>query len=459
MQKQREHWGSQIGFILAALGSAVGLGTLWKFPYMTGANGGGFFVLIYLACIFLIGIPLFMAELSLGRKAQRGAVGVFVQLSDGSSFWKGIGWLGVASSFLIMTYYATIAGWGLNYALMSLNQVFSERSPEQIAGLFEKLKTSADINLFWHLAFTGLAVSVVYPGVRAGIEFWSRIMTSTLLVMLIGLFLYCTTLDGFGQALSFVLYPDASKFKPSGVLEALGLAFFTLSLGQGIMLTYGSYMRKEDDIPKTGLVVGFGILIVAILASLTIFPIVFTFGGKPEAGPGLVFETLPLLFAKLPGSLIISTTFFSLFVFTGLTSAIALVEVVAANFMDLLGWSRKKAVLLTGAACFVVGIPSALSWTGYIFPEWIHIYGKTFFETIDDLVTVWMIPVCGFFITLYAGWFIDSKVIKEELLAGTVWKFLWKPWIFLIRYLAPVGILFIFLQKAEIINIDHLFGV
>lgn len=456
MQKQREHWGSQLGFILAAAGSAIGLGILWLFPYITGQNGGGLFVLIYMACTFFIAMPIFMAELVLGRKGQRGAVGIFATLSNNSVFWKSVGWLGVAASFLIMTYYSVLAGWGLNYVFMSLNQFYEGKSSAEIAQVFDTLSSSADITLFWQFLFTALTVAVVYPGVRQGVEYWSKFMTTALLLLLIGLFLFSTTLDGFSEAVHYVFYPDLSRFKISSAMEALGLAFYTMSLGQGIMLTYGSYMRPQDDIPKTGLVVSSMTIVVAILAALTIFPVVFTFNMSPQEGPGLVFKTLPLLFSKLPGALIISTLFFVLFVFTALTSAIALVEVVAANFMDLFGWSRHKAVLLVGAACFICGIPCALSNTDLLFGSWEEMYGKNYFQTLNDLVSFWMIPIGGFMVALFTGWFYDKNLIKEEFKNGTVMRWLWTPWFFFMRWVTPVAIGLIILQKAGIVNLDAL---
>lgn len=457
MQKQREHWSSHLGFILAAAGSAIGLGTLWKFPYVTGENGGGLFVLIYIFCTFFIGIPVFIAELILGRKAQRGAVGIFATLSNNSTAWKSVGWLGVASSFLIMSFYSILAGWGLSYVFMSLNEFYKDLSADQVGHVFELLSSSGDITLFWHLAFTAITVAVVLPGVRQGIEYWSKFMTSGLLVLLVILCLYSSTLDGFGQAVKFIFYPDFSNFKPSGILEALGLSFFTLSLGQGIMLTYGSYMRRTEDIPKTSAIIGCMIILVSILAGLTIFPVIFTFGFTPASGPGLVFKTLPLLFAKLPGAILISTTFFVLFVFTALTSAIALIEVVAANFIDLYGWSRKKAVLITGASCFIFGIPSALSGTNILFANWPQIFGKTFFATVDNIVSIWLLPLGGLMISIYAGWFLEKAISKEEFEAGSKFGWLWRPWLFFMRWICPLAILLILLQQTGIINIDTLF--
>jgi len=458
MQNQREHWGSRLGFILAAAGSAIGLGTLWKFPYVTGENGGGIFVLIYVFCTFFIGIPIFIAELVLGRKGQRGAVGIFALLANNSTFWKMAGWLGVASSFLIMSFYSVLAGWGLNYVFMSLNQFYLNRSPEEISGAFDILASSADITLFWHFIFTALTAAVVYRGIRQGIEYWAKFMTIGLLIILVSMCIFSMTLDGFGQGLKFLLYPDPARFKPSAAIAALGLSFFTLSLGQGIMLTYGSYMRRSDDIPKTALIIGVMIVVVSLLAGLMIFPIIFTFGFAPEAGPGLVFKTLPVLFAQLPGALFISTGFFLLFVFTALTSAVALIEVVAANFTDLLGWSRQKAVLVVAVSCFIFGIPSALSNTDTLFANWSKLYGKNFFHTIDDIVSLWLLPIGGLMVATFTGWRLDKSLSQEEFNAGTTLHWLWKPWIFFVKWIAPIAIIAIVMQQSELIDIDAILG-
>lgn len=458
MQKIREHWSSQLGFILAAAGSAIGLGTLWKFPYVTGENGGGVFVLVYILCTLFIGVPIFIAELVLGRRAQRGAVGIFATLANNAAVWKLVGWLGVASSFLIMSFYSVLAGWGLNYVFMSLSQFYKDMSPEQISHTFDLLAGSADITLFWHAVFTAITAAVVYRGIRQGIEYWSRFMTIGLLIILVGMCLFALTLDGFAEGARFILLPDPSRFKPSAAIEALGLSFFTLSLGQGIMLTYGSYMRRTEDIPKTAFIVASMVILVSLLAGLMIFPIIFSFGFAPEAGPGLVFKTLPVLFAKLPGALFISTSFFVLFVFTALTSAIALIEVVAANFTDLFGWSRSKAVLVVAVSSFIFGIPSALSSTNTLFANWPAIYGKTFFETIDDIVSLWLLPIGGLMVAIFTGWVLDKGISRDEFDAGTPLRWLWRPWIFFMRWVAPVGIVFIILQQSGLVDIDTYFG-
>lgn len=456
MQKQREHWSSRLGFLLAALGSAIGLGVLWKFPYVSGQNGGGLFILIYFACTFLVAVPILIAELVLGRKAQRGAVGTFAMLSHDSAIWKTAGWLGVASSFFIMSFYSVVCGWTLSYVFMSLNQFYLNRSAQEISDIFDVLAASGDITLFWHFIFTLMTAAVVYRGVRQGIEYWTKFLTIALFVILVGLCCYSTTLDGFAQGVEFTFKPDLSRFKASSALEALGLSFFTLSLGQGIMITYGSYMRREDDIPKTAGIIGISIVIVAILAALMIFPIIFTFGLPSAAGEGLVFKTLPVVFAQLPGGMVISTFFFTLLVFAGLTSAVPLIEVVAANFMDLLGWSRRKSVIYTTAGCFIFGIPSALSASNTLFLSWPMIYGKSFFNTVNDLVSVWLLPICGLMTAIYTGWVLDKKILQDEFLTGTRFSFMWAPWLFFIRWVAPVAIVFIMLQTSGLIDADNM---
>ncbi len=455
--EKREHWASTFGFVMAAAGSAIGLGTLWQFPYMTGQNGGGLFVILFLIFTAFIGTPVFIAELVLGRKAQKGAVGVFQKLAPKTEGWKLAGWLSVSVSFLILSYYCVVAGWGLNYVFMSLNQFYIGKTSQEIAGVFDVLYKASGINLFWQAAFLLISAGVVLKGVRQGIEFWSRILTSALLVLLVALLLYSLTLSGFKEAFHFIFYPDISKLKASGVLEALGMAFFTLSLGQGIMLTYGSYMKHTEDIPKTALIVSSMNLIVSVAAALMIFPIIFTFNLPPQGGFGLVFKTLPVLFAQLPGALILSTTFFVLLVFTGLTSNVALIEVITANFMDMLGWSRKKSVWLTVLAGFIFGIPSALSGSQALFPDWTLIYGKTFFATIVDLVAEWLLPFSGLFVALFLGWKVGAKDCYKEFCQGSRFGKMFSVWFFFTKWLAPLAIFLILLQRAGIIDLDAWF--
>lgn len=452
----REHWSNRLGFIMAAVGSAVGLGTLWKLPYVVGESGGGIFVLIYLFFTIFLGIPLFIGELLLGRHTGRGAVGIFSALSGETSSWKIIGWLGVISSFLILTYYCVVAGWGLNYFMMSINNFYATHSLDQISSLFSILNASGDISIFWAFVFLLLTFGVVYRGVRKGIEFWSRILTISLLFLLVALSLYATTLSGFGQAARFIFFPVVARLKAETILDALGLSFFTLSLAQGVLLTYGSYLLPKEDLPKTAFIVCGTVAVVAVLTVLMIFPVIFTFGLAPEAGAGLVFETLPVLFAQLPGAMLLSTLFFALFTFTALTSSVALLEVVVANFIDLLHWSRHKAVILSSVAVFIVGLPSALAGSGEVFKAWLPIYGLDFFNTIDSLVSIWLLPIGGLLTAIYIGWHLKAELIKSEFFLGTNLTYLFSPWFFVIKWIAPIAIALIFLQKSGFINIEKL---
>lgn len=455
--KPRESWGSKLGFLLATAGSAVGLGSLWKFPYVTGENGGGLFVLAYLIFTFLIGVPIFMAELMIGRTGNRAPVGAFTELSGLKKNWKIMGWSCGLASLLILSYYSVVSGWALNYVLMSLLNFTHGKSPEQISETFNILYTAGGINLLWNFIFLGITTAIVYQGIRKGIEFWAKILMPLLFIILILLFLYGMTLEGFSEAFFFIFRPDPSKLKPSGLLEALGLACFTLSVGMGILITYGSYMRKNDDIPKTAITIAFVDIFVSLLASLMIFPIIFTFHFSPEEGPGLLFKTLPLLFSQLPGTIILSTTFFLLVVFAALTSTISVMEVLVATVTEVFEWSRKKGSLIVGSVVFIIGIPSALAGSGSIFPNWTSIYGKNFFDTVDNFSFTWLLPVNAILTAVFAGWVIEKAEREQGFIEGSGLKFLFTPWLFLVRWIVPVGILLIMLEQGGIINIDQLF--
>jgi len=444
---------------MAAIGSAVGLGLLWKFPYTVGSNGGGLFLLVYLICVLIVGLPLFVAELVIGRSAQRASIGAFEVLHKPGSGWRVSGVLGALASFLIMSFYSVIAGWGLSYILMSLNGFYEGLSSEEIKGVFYKLSNSGGISIFWHFLFTLMTMGVVYSGVRKGIEYWSKIMVKIFLVLMVGLTLYALTLDGVGKAMHFIFSPNAANFKATSAIEALGLAFWTLSIGQGIMISYGSYMHEDQNIVKMAGIVGGSILIVACMCCMMIFPVVFTFGLEPSAGPGLVFQTLPYLFSKLPGSLVISTLFFTLFVFTALTSAIPLIEVPATNLMEIFGFSRNRAVTYVGGAAFLIGIPSALSASGAFFPEWQEVYGYSFLDTVNNFVSIWIIPIGGLMLALFVGWRLDKDRAFSEFMKGQQVKWFFQPWMFFIKYLVPIVILLIILQTSGLIDIDRLLGV
>ncbi|MCP5504900.1 MAG: sodium-dependent transporter [Chlamydiales bacterium] len=456
MNQVREHWTGRIGFLMAAIGSAIGLGILWKFPYTVGENGGGLFLLSYFICLIIVGIPIFIAEIILGRSSQRAAVGAYEAHDKKEAGWKVTGWFGVLASFLIMSFYSVIAGWGMSYILMSLNGFYQNLSGDEVAKAYDSLSTSGDISLFWHFLFTLITTAIVISGVRKGIERWAKIMTKILLILLLLLFLYTLTLSGFGKAAQFIFHPNPADFKLSSAIEALGLAFWTLSIGQGIMISYGSYMKRSDSVVQMCGIVAFSVIVVAILAALMIFPVVFTFGLEPQAGPGLIFQTLPYLFAQLPGSLVLSTMFFTLFVFTALTSAIPLIEVVATNIMELKNISRMKAAIMVGSATFIFGIPSAFANSSAVFPDWAAIYGMNFLKTIDSLVSIWIIPVGGLLSAIFVGWVMDKKIAREEFVFGTKLAYLFRPWRFFLRWIVPLTILIIIIQKSGLYDFDRL---
>ncbi|MCF7852751.1 MAG: sodium-dependent transporter [Simkaniaceae bacterium] len=458
MNQVREHWGSKVGFLMAAIGSAIGLGILWKFPYVTGENGGGLFLLCYLSCLVLIAIPVFVSELILGRSSQKAALEAFAYHEPAQSGWQLGGWFGIASSFLIMSYYSVIGGYGMSYILMSLNGFYNGLAQDEIAVIYDRLAGSGPISVFWHFAFTAITAGIVYRGVRKGIEYWSKILVKIFLALLFLLFCYSLTLPGFKEAFAFVVHPNIENFKPSSVLQALGLAFFTMSLGQGIMISYGSYMKRDENVMKVSCIVGASIIIVAALAALTIFPVVFTFHLPPKSGPGLVFKTLPYLFAQLPGSIVLSTLFFVLFVFTGLTSAVPLIEVVVGNLCERTRLSRKQAVLMVACSTFLFGIPSAYSGSNGIFPQWSSIFRQDFLLTIDGIVSTWLIPFSGLITAIFVGWKMKRETCRQEFICSGGSLILFRIWRFVLRYLVPLLILAIILHSSGLIDFDQLFA-
>jgi len=452
--KPRENWGSRLGFLMATVGSAIGLGSLWKFPYTTGDNGGGAFVLAYLVFTFFIGLPVFMGELLIGRSSQRSPVNAFGELSELQKNWRIVGWSCVLVTLLVLSFYIVVSGWALNYVFMSILNFTQGKTPEEISQVFETLYTAGDINLLWSFLFLGLTAAIVYRGIRKGIEFWSKILIPALLISLILLFIYSTTLEGFGEAFIFIFYPKLSELSPSGLLQAVGLACFTLSVGMGIIITYGSYMRRDEDIPKSAVTIALMNIAVSLLASLVIFPIIFTFGFSPQEGPGLLFKTLPVVFNKLPATVPISTIFFSLVVFAALTSTISIMEMLVSTTADTFKWSRPKGVLIVSLAIFIVSIPSALSGSNTLFKNWIVMYDKNFFDSVEYFASTWLLPLNAILIAIFAGWVMDKAVQSKGLLEGSKWVFLFRPWLFLVRWVVPVAIVLIMLEQGGIIDID-----
>lgn len=415
----REHWVSRVGFVLAAAGSAVGLGNVWKFPYMAGTNGGGAFVLVYLLAVAGIGVPLMTAELLLGRRAQRDPVGAFRRLAPGTG-WVALGWLGVGSGFLILSYYSVVGGWTLEYILRSLRGDFGE---------FRSLVTSPWRQLLWHGVFMLGCALVVGRGVSRGIERGNEVLMPLLFLLLVALCVDSLRLEGAARGLAFLLRPAFGQLSPRVALQAMGQAFFSLSLGMGAMITYGSYLRGDTGLIGSALKICALDTLVALLAGVVIFPIVFTYGLAPQGGPGLIFSTLPLTFQRMPLGRAVALMFFALLAFAAFTSAISLLEVEVAYLIDERGWTRWRAALGMGAAIFLAGVPSACSL------RWL--------DALDQLATNWLLPLGGLGVACFSGWVLSGEAVRQELGPRLV-----RPWRLLVRYLAPLGVGLILLQGA-----------
>jgi NSS family neurotransmitter:Na+ symporter len=468
MADQRAHWGSRLGFILAAAGSAIGLGNIWKFPYITGVNGGGAFVLIYLACIALVALPIMMAEIYIGRTAQTSPVGAFRALSRPGSPWMGIGWMGVAAGFIILSYYSVVAGWAMHYTWLSLKGTFTGLSPEEVGAIFSNSSAdspgvyeSPSVNLFWHLLFMALTIGIVIGGVQKGVERWSRILMPLLFVMLIALLVRATTTTGFARAFEFVLGFHTQDLRPTGVLEALGHSFFTLSLGMGAMIAYGSYLKPNDDLVGTSMIIAALDTTVALMACLVVFPIIFSFGMEPGRGPGLMFVSLPIAFGQMAGGTVWATVFFILVVFAALTSAISLLEVVVSYFIDERQWRRTVATLVCGATIVLLGVPSALSGgtqtfgAGFVgLTKYLGVNrgnGFNWFDFFDYLASNWMLPLGGMGIALFVAWRVGGQAREQGFKAGTRFGQLYWGWVFLLRYVVPIGVAAVFLHAIGVI--------
>ena len=447
----RNHWSSRFGFILAAVGSAVGLGNIWKFPFITGMNGGGAFVLVYLVAILFCGLPILMAEFLIGRHSQKDVVGSFRELTPHSVFWKSIGWLSLASAFIILSYYGVVAGWTLDYLFKSLTGSFAGHEPEAISGMFGALVTDPQRQLICLTGFMGLCLIAVISGVKKGIERWNRVLMPTLFGILIFMAVYAMTTSGAVEGLKFMLYPDFSKLTINGVLEAIGHSFFTLSLAMGAMITYASYMDKKEAIYPVAIRIAFLDTLVAIVAGLAIFPIVFSVGMEPGGGPGLIFKTLPQVFATIPMGSVLAVLFFLLLAFAALSSAISLLEVLTAFMIDEKKYDRKKATIFMTIAVYLAGIPSALSYSTLSNVKLVK--GMEVLDSLDYVASNFMLPIGGLLIAIYTGFILDKKIAQAEITdEGSRYLTIFNVWYFTIRYIAPVAVLIVFLTKIGVIK-------
>jgi len=445
--QQREHWASKFGFVLAAAGSAIGLGNIWRFPYKAGQYGGGAFVVAYIVSVFIIGVPVLIAEFIIGRSAQKSPVGAFKALRN-SRFWPLVGWLGVLTGFVILSYYSVVGGWILKYLFVSCADSFQTGTA---GARFEGFLASPGQQVLWHGIFMCVCIYIVRGGISSGIEKWSKVLMPSLLVILFVLMVNSLTTPGAADGIRFLLKPDFSKLTRAGMLEALGHAFFSLSLGMGAMLTYGSYLDKDTNISSSSLEIVILNTFYALMAGLMIFPIVFTYNVDPNAGPGLFFITLPEVFGRMPGGQIVGFFFFVLVAFAAITSAISLLEVVVSFFIDELGWTRKKSDYILGGVIFLAGVPSAFSfnlWSGFTL-----FGGKNIFDLLDVLASNFMLPVGGFFIALFAGWILTHGEKEAEIKRVENAFHFYDIWHVLIQYVTPIALIIVFLYSTGLLDL------
>ena len=439
---KREHWGSRLGFILAAAGSAVGLGNIWKFPYMAGANGGGAFLVIYLGLVFTVGLSVMLAEFVIGRMSEKNAIGAFAKLKGG--LWPIIGVFGVAAAFIILSFYSVVAGWTISYMIKSVTGALAVEDPAALGDIFGTFIADTTSPLVFHAVFMALTVFVVLAGVGGGIERASKILMPALFALLIVLIVRSVTLPGGIEGVAFLLSPDFSKVTWSTVSDALSQAFFSLSLGMGAMITYGSYLSKKENLPGSAGWVTLLDSAVAVMAGLLILPAVFAFGFDPSAGPGLTFITLPAVFAQMPFGAFFAFLFFLLLAIAALTSAVSILEVVVAYFVDDRGISRKSAAVIIGFVIFLLGIPSSLSMG--VMGDVKIIAGKNFFDLMDFISSSLLLPIGGLFISLFVGWVVWGKA-QEEIAAHNGVIPIWVgAWGVIVKFIAPIAIAFILLK-------------
>jgi NSS family neurotransmitter:Na+ symporter len=444
MATNRGSWGSRLGFILAAAGSAVGLGNVWGFPTQVGKGGGAVFVLVYLVCVFVICLPVMIAELVIGRRAQKDPVSAFSAIRPNSPWWL-VGALGVAAGVAILSFYSVIAGWAFAYVWFSATGA-SGGDPEAIRTFFAAFVANGPATVLLSLlVLTGTAAAII-GGVRSGIERVCKVMMPLLLLLLVGLAIRAATLPGAHVGLAYYFKPDLSRlFEPAVLNAALGQAFFSLSLGMGAMLTYGSYLSKRDGIAAAALWVVVIDTTVALLAGLIIFPAGFSIPGfdPGTSGPGLIFAVLPQLFATLPGGHLFGAAFFVMLSLAALTSTISLLEVPVAHLIDARGWTRRRAVITLASAAFLLSIPSALSGGSVAALSQLPGLGMDFLSLMATIWNNFALPIGGLFIAVFVGWAWGVEGALDELRANQAWFPGPRVWGFLIRFVCPLAILVI----------------
>jgi len=443
-------WSSKLAFVLAVTGSAVGLGNIWKFPYIAGQNGGGAFVLIYLLCIFGIGLPIMMSETMLGRRGRRNPVTAMALLGEeegGSASWGLVGLSGVVAGFLILSFYSVIAGWVLAYVAKSATGAFVNADATTVKSLIESLAGNWVATGLWHSLFMLLTVVVVARGVERGLEQAVTFMVPALIAILLILLGFSAATGEFEMGVRFLFEPDFSKVTGATVLAAMGQAFFTLSIGMGCVMAYGAYLPQETSIPVTAFAVVSADTLVALLSGLVIFPIVFANGLDPMAGPDLIFRALPLSFGNMPGGMLFGTLFFLLVAFAALTSAISLMEPAVAWVVESRGVSRATASITIGVIIWALGFLSVFSFS---LLEEVTFWQGTFLDNFDYLTSNIMLPLGGLAITVFCGWVMSRNASADELSVGT--GRIYRLWLLSTRYFAPIAVVLVFLNAIGVLD-------
>ncbi len=445
----RDSFTSKFGVVAAAAGSAIGLGNIWKFPYITGEYGGAAFLFVYLAFIIAIGLPVMLSELIIGRKSRRNAFGAFKVLAPGTP-WRYIGILGVSAAFLILSFYGVVAGWSIQYIIYSVENSFTQKSPDEITAMFTNFNSATVKPVVVQLAFMLLTGAIVIVGIKKGIEKYAKILMPLLVVILLFLCIKSVTLDGAKAGLDFLFKPDFSKLTGDGVLSALGHAFFTLSLGMGTLITYGSYIKKDNNLVNTVINVTVADTVIAIMAGIAIFPAVFAFGIEPSQGPGLLFITLPNVFHQMPGGYVFSILFFVLLTVAALTSSISILEVVVAYFMEEFNMNRKMATVIATIAISVLGILCSLSMGDL---SSVKLFGLSIFDLADWVSANLLLPIGGLFISLFIGWHFGRKKVKAEIAEGGSLSGIYlSTFMFLVKFVAPIAIAIVMLNQFGLLK-------
>ena len=434
---------------MAATGSAVGLGNIWRFPYLTGEYGGGAFVLMYIGCVLLVGIPIMMSEVLLGRRGRQSPINTMKSLAEEeglTSAWRYLGWMGVVAGFLILSFYSVVAGWTLEYIFQAGTGSFITATDGEIGEIFDSLLRNPGQLMAMHTLFMALTVIVVAMGVQSGLERAVKFLMPALFILLLIMVGYAMSTDGFEEGVYYLFYPDWSKLSAEGFLAALGQAFFSLSLGMGAIMVYGSYLPDDASIANTSVIIALADTLVAIMAGLAIFPLVFAYGLETGSGPGLIFVTLPIAFGQMPYGQIFGTGFFVLLLFAAWTSSISLLEPAVAWLVENRGITRARSAAIAGLIAWVLGIGSVLSfnlWRDY------RLFDKTYFNIMEYVTSNIMLPLGGLLIAVFTAWLMSRKAVIEELGLGE--GLLFGTWLFVVRYVTPIGVVIIFLHAIGIL--------